>query len=77
MYDVYSLSPVKKSEILAFFTDKYNLEVIIKDDMKFYMATGIKNIYYSENRAAEVIGYNPKYGSLETIALESGFLLKQ
>ena len=75
VYDVYSLSPVKKFALLDYFSKEHGLEYIIKDDVNESTATGKKNIYYSKNRKAENLDYLPKFTSLECIVKESEELL--
>ncbi len=73
VFDVYSLKPVSKLEILAHFIDEYELEYIIKDVST--STTGNKTNYYSNNKRAERIGYIAKYTSLDTIMNEAKYLL--
>ena len=77
VYDIYSLSPVKKFTLLDYFSKEHGLEYIIKDDVNESTATGKKNIYYSKNRKAENLGYLPKFTSLECIVKESEELLDE
>ncbi len=73
VFDVYSLKPVSKLEILAHFIDEYELNYTIKNVS--ISATGNKTNYYSNNKRAEVIGYIPRYTSLETVMNEAKYLL--
>ena len=77
VYDVYSLSPVKKFTILDYFEKKYGLKYIINNDVNKSTATGKKNIYYSKNRKAEKLGYRPKFTSLDCIINESEEILRK
>lgn len=69
-YDVYSLSPISKWEILNYFSEKYGLEIIIENDSVTASPTGIKYNYFSSSKLIEEIGYYPKYSSLESIVEE-------
>jgi nucleoside-diphosphate-sugar epimerase len=74
-YDVYSASPIKKSEILTLFVNKFNLKIEISEKVENTSATGEKNQYYSINHTASRIGYNPEFTSLDTIESETNLLL--
>ena len=76
VFDVYSLSPIGKMEIIKYFSENYNFKIKYNDDNKITNASGLKNIYYSENKKAENIGYLPKYSSMECIIEESKILLE-
>lgn len=74
-YDVYSKKPAEKFEILIYFSKTYDLKYVVKEKIDDIAPTGMKNIYYSNNRSAEKIGYVPKYTALECILEESAALL--
>lgn len=74
VFDVYSVKPVSKLEILAHFVDEYELKYTIGDVLT--SATGNKTNYFSNNKKAERIGYIPRYTSLDTIKEETKYLLK-
>ena len=75
VYDVYSLAPATKFEILDYFTDLHSLKYVINDSVVIQTATGCKDYYYSKSRKAEEIGYNPHFTSLECIDEETKFFL--
>ena len=75
VYDVYSASPITKFEIIDYFIAKYGLTVEFAKGETGVSATGMKNIYFSQNRSAENIEYNPQYSSIETIIRESECIL--
>ncbi|MBU3916205.1 NAD(P)-dependent oxidoreductase [bacterium] len=75
VFDVYSRSPVTKTELLAFFEENYNLKYTINNERSNISPTGMKSNYYSINRKAQKLGYIPKYSSLNTIAKESEHIL--
>lgn len=70
VFDVYSLNPASKFEILDLFKKKYNIEVEFQD-VRFDSPTGNKVNYYSKNYNLESIGYTPRYSSLETVSIET------
>lgn len=67
VFDVYSLKPVTKFEILEYFAKQYGLKYSIEDDMQISAATGIKDYYYSDYKKAEQIGYSPQFTSMDSI----------
>lgn len=75
VYDVYSLHPATKFEILDYFSRKHNLRYRVKADFKGETVTGSKDNYYSINRRAKGIGYIPRITSLDSIAEESQVIL--
>ena len=75
VFDVYSLKPARKFEILDHFRDNHGLQYTLKSNFHVSVATGAKNVYYSNNRKAVEIGYTPRFTSLETIIKESKYLL--
>ena len=75
VFDVYSLKPVKKFEILDYFFEKYGLKYKIETGILGESATGIKDNYYSINHKAEDIGYDPKYSSMDSIIDETVAIL--
>lgn len=74
-FDCYSLKPVKKFEILDYFVAEYGLKYIIRDDIKTSAITGTKDNYYSINRKAKNIGYEPSVTSMYSIMQESMTIL--
>lgn len=70
-FDLYSLKPATKFEILDFFKGTYGLDYVIDDTLDFATATGNKKDYYSLSRRAEAIGYSPEFTSLDGIIEES------
>lgn len=68
-FDVYSLKPVKKFELLSFLEKKYGLKYsVLKAPPKENSLT--KKVYYSKNKKAESIGYLPEYTSIKGIQKE-------
>ena len=77
VFDVYSLKPITKFEILDYFKKNYDLVYKIEKGIFGENATGIKDNYYSINKKAEKIGYIPKYSSIESIVQETKEILKK
>ena len=75
VFDVFSLKPTTKFEILEYFKKEYGLKYKIKKGTHALNATGFKNVYYSTNRKAQKVGYNPQFTSFETIIEESKAIL--
>lgn len=76
VFDVYSLRPTTKFEILNYFSKQYGLKYLVKKHMNISTATGTKIFYYSTNKKAEKIGYFPKFTSLATVIEETKAILK-
>ena len=75
VFDVYSLKPVTKFEILEYFAKQYDLKYSIKDGMQISAATGIKDYYYSDYKKAGKIGYYPQFTSMDSILEETKLIL--
>jgi hypothetical protein len=73
-YDLYSKSPIKKSEILDAFAERYGLRY--SNGEVWQSLTGNKSHYFSTSRKAAELGYAPKFSSLDVLIGEAGFLLK-
>jgi nucleoside-diphosphate-sugar epimerase len=68
-YDVYSLSTVTKFELLTSLASNYGLEYQVTESAG--MKSGFsKNVYHSENKKAESLGYQPNFSSLTGILNE-------
>ncbi len=74
-FDIYSLQPASKFEILDFFSREYGLSYTVKETAISGSPTGNKKHYYSINKKAEEIGYSPRFTSLECIVEESKCIL--
>jgi nucleoside-diphosphate-sugar epimerase len=70
--DAYSLAPASKSEILELFQRKYGLKIV--RGAPWTSATGEKYRYCSDRKTAEVLGYAPMFGALQTVEAESDAL---
>lgn len=74
-FDAYSRSPVTKFLILDYFVKKYGLRYKVEKEASFCCPTGQKDIYYSTSKKAkELLGYEPKYASLEAVSREARYL---
>lgn len=76
-FDVYSLAPVSKFELLKHLAAKVGLKYEVEGQVRYVDATGLKNNYYSEYRKAEGIGYMPKYSSVAAIEDQIKVYLKR
>jgi nucleoside-diphosphate-sugar epimerase len=63
--DAYSLAPISKMEMLALFEAEFGLRFETRGGG--LNATGAKSQYYSSNRAAEALGYRPRFSSQDTL----------
>ena len=75
-FDLYSKKPIAKFELLESLQDKYDLQYEIRPNSGFSSPTGLKKNYFSQSKKAEVLGYKPKYSSLDTISEELPYFLK-
>jgi nucleoside-diphosphate-sugar epimerase len=77
--DCYSREPVDKFTLLNELSKIFNLrfKVDINSENFIVNATGTKSSYYSSNRKAKEIGYDPKYSSLEGVVKETSLLLSK
>lgn len=69
-FDVYSLKPISKFQLLSFLEKKYGLKYKISDISHKENKIISKNIYYSKNQKAKDLGYKPTHTSLECIENE-------
>lgn len=67
VFDVYSLKPVTKFEVLDYFVKQHGLKYYVNDKLFVSTATGTKDCYFSNNKKAEKIGYFPRFTSLQSI----------
>lgn len=74
-FDVTSVKPVEKREILDYFSLEYGLKYEISRSLSNVSATGSKNIYCSKYNKALGIGYKPKFSSMDAIKEESKYIL--
>lgn len=77
-FDIYSLKPAEKFDITSYFQEKYNLKIKIVRKMESFTSVN-KHIYVSEdsirNSKTAILGYVPKFTSMQTIKEESSYLL--
>lgn len=75
VYDVYSLRPVAKFEMLERFAAHFGLEYRVEADFTPVTATGNKDHYYSVNKKAQQAGYQSRFDSLDCLFQETAVLL--
>jgi len=75
VYDVFSLKPTSKFELLDYFARTYQLQYVIEKEHTVASVTGSKSNYFSLNRRIGQIGYVPTQTSLESIVEESAHIL--
>lgn len=73
--DCYSREPVSKDVLLEFMRQNFGLRYEVVD-VAGINATGSKMNYYSLNRRASNIGFQPIYSSLEGIEVEAAAILR-
>lgn len=76
VFDVCSLKPVEKNEILVYFASEYGLRYEVQDALSGPSPTGRKTSYYSSYDKAGVIGHKPTFTSMDTIAQESKYIIR-
>ncbi|MCF7843471.1 NAD-dependent epimerase/dehydratase family protein [Candidatus Gracilibacteria bacterium] len=69
-FDVYSLKPISKFQLLSFLEKKYGLKYKINSSSSKENTIISKNIYYSNNQKAKDLGYKPELSSLKSISKE-------
>lgn len=74
-FDVYSLKPVSKFEILDIYRKNFGLKIQFQEGYGFVSPTGSKGKYYPTYYKAGKIGYMPQYTSIDTLISETEFLL--
>lgn len=74
-FDVYSQRPISFFQLLKYFKKKYGLEYKISRNIELISPTGSKNAYYSKNKKAKLLGYQPKYSSMAGIEEEIKYLI--
>ena len=72
--DCYTKSPVSKFDLLSELESKFGLNYEINKSIDIINATGSKINYYSTNKIAKDMGYDPINTSLESVIQEINFL---
>ncbi|TDB37605.1 MAG: NAD(P)-dependent oxidoreductase [Actinobacteria bacterium] len=67
VFDVYSAAPVGKFALLDAFAERYGISYTVEQAPDVPEATGDKPMYYSTDRGAATIGYEPRWTSLEAL----------
>lgn len=75
--DCFSKAPISKHELLIFMERKFGLKYRLIEAEQFASPTGFKKNYYSENKIASCVGYEPKYTSRAGIERESELMLSK
>lgn len=74
--EAYSSKTVSKFELLDYFSRKHSLRYKVKQGVRLNCPTGRKDKYFStSNKAKVLLGYKPKFSSLQTVMKEAGYLL--
>ena len=76
VYDLYSAAPVAKFDVLEGFSARYGLKYDVLDSPMAPTSTGMKPGYYSTNRRAATLGYEPARTSMQSLAREMDALLQ-
>ncbi|BFT75363.1 NAD-dependent epimerase/dehydratase family protein [Paenibacillus sp. P36] len=75
VFDVYSLGPISKFDILNYFVEEYGLKIENDNSYSLTSPSGVKNNYYSINtKSKTVLLYYPIYTSLECIKEEIRYI---
>jgi len=72
-FDLYSRAPIKKSEILDVFALNFGLRYSTGEG--WTSPTGNKANYYSSNKKANVVGYEPKFSSIDVLLTEFDYII--
>ena len=73
--DAYSAAPIDKRALVALFEREFGMRTAWRAAADVVNATGPKPFYYSENRAAEALGYRPLSTSAEAVTTEMRALI--
>jgi nucleoside-diphosphate-sugar epimerase len=74
--DAYTQSPIDKQTLLSAMQENFGLQYEIQESFGAINATGAKPYYYSLNKQASELGYNPQLNSLEGVLQEASAILK-
>jgi hypothetical protein len=72
--DINSSKSIDKKTILEYFSSEYGLQYDITQSVDIVSATGTKDVYCSNNKESSIIGYNPRFSSMDTIIQETRFI---
>jgi nucleoside-diphosphate-sugar epimerase len=73
-YDLYSRGPIKKSEILTAFAERYGLRHSCGETWQ--SLTGSKSHYFSRYEKAAELGYAPRFSSRDVLIGEADAIVK-
>ncbi|TFY92293.1 NAD(P)-dependent oxidoreductase [Pseudomonas nabeulensis] len=68
--DCYTKSATDKFSILKHLHNLFDLQFVVENETSHINATGTKQYYFSENRIAKTLGYEPIFDSLEGLSFE-------
>lgn len=74
-FDVCSLRPARKIEILEKYSSLYGLRYAVRESPSTLSATGKKTNYYSTNGRVRRIGFVPRFTSLDSVIQETKHIL--
>ena len=74
-FDCYSQSPIDKMTLLNALHEQFNLQFQFTETGVDQNPTGNKTNYYSLNKSAASLGYEPQYSSLSGILMEMNSLM--
>lgn len=74
--DAYSRAPISKRELVELFVSEFGMKAAWREPADVINATGAKPFYYSENRAAAVLGFQPRATSAEAVLAEMAAFLR-
>ncbi|MFH1442342.1 MAG: NAD(P)-dependent oxidoreductase [Candidatus Omnitrophota bacterium] len=75
--DAYSLAAVSKIKLLKYFAKTHGLKYTFKHNLNLICPTGVKSLYCPKSRKAAGLGYKPNDSSIETVAMESKYILEK
>jgi hypothetical protein len=72
--DCYSQSPIDKLTLLKVLQEQFDLRIEFTETGVEHNPTGSKSNYFSLNKSAAGLGYEPQYSSLSGILMEMNLL---
>ena len=74
-FDIGSLRPVRKFEILEKFSSLYGLKYATRQSHNALSFTGKKTNYFSTSARVRTIGFSPRFTSLDSVVMETKQIL--
>jgi nucleoside-diphosphate-sugar epimerase len=75
-FDLYSAKPASKFELIRRFETDFGLKCRIIENKIQNVKTGIKPVYYSNDRSAAKFGYVPEFTAIEAVLQETKKMLQ-